>query len=260
MILMQDGRLFYTGSHVFGNGAARHRRVDLQLRDRTVTDVAGLHSKDERDQSISVLLPPAQDQRVLTVGGGNIESNPDANRLADRSTSRRRTRPTRRDPCCRGHQCRRNTSDGGAGEDVPLGGHPPRRQGVRDRRSAAQSRGPGCGSVDVRSADEHVHRGHGNRPRRPGLPLQCRTPARRSGDRRGNNPGDGSFDSRLSIYSPPYLFKGARPAITGVANANWAYGSTQQITVAGPVTPRCSSARRRSRTPRTPTSDPSLFR
>ena len=28
--------------------------------------------KDFRDQSMSVLLPPAQDQRVFTVGGGTI--------------------------------------------------------------------------------------------------------------------------------------------------------------------------------------------
>jgi hypothetical protein len=34
----------------------------------------------------------------------------------------------------------------------------------------------------------------------------------------GNNPGDGSFDTRISIYSPPYLFHGARPKITGLAH------------------------------------------
>src|SRR6185436_2112690 len=49
----------------------------------TITDVPGLRKKDERDESASVLLPPAQDQRVLTVGGGNNESNPAANRLTD---------------------------------------------------------------------------------------------------------------------------------------------------------------------------------
>ena len=64
--------------------AARHRRVDLQLqRGHTITDVPGLRDKDNRDQSASVLLPPAQDQRVLTIGGGNVETNPDANRLVD---------------------------------------------------------------------------------------------------------------------------------------------------------------------------------
>jgi hypothetical protein len=51
----------------------------------------------------------------------------------------------------------------------------------------------------------------------------------------GDNPGDGSFDLRLSVYSPPYLFKGGRPQILGVANNQWAYGSTNQITVDGPI-------------------------
>ena len=46
----------------------------------------------------------------------------------------------------------------------------------------------------------------------------------------GSNPGDGSFNEKISIYSPPYLFHGARPRITSVATRYWTYGSTQQIT------------------------------
>ena len=83
MILMQDGRLFYTGSHVFGNGLPGTGASVYDYNSGAVTDVAGLQSKDERDQSMSVLLPPAQDQRVLTLGGGNIITNVDANRLTD---------------------------------------------------------------------------------------------------------------------------------------------------------------------------------
>jgi hypothetical protein len=51
----------------------------------------------------------------------------------------------------------------------------------------------------------------------------------------GNNPGDGSFDMRVSVYSPPYLFDGARPQITSVASTAWSYGSTEQITVDSPI-------------------------
>jgi hypothetical protein len=47
----------------------------------------------------------------------------------------------------------------------------------------------------------------------------------------GNNPGDGSFDMRISVYSPPYLFDGPRPQITSVARQYWTYGSEQQIKV-----------------------------
>ena len=107
MILMQDGRLFYSGSHVFGNGTARHRarRSTTTPPTRSPT-IPGLQNKDERDQSASVLLPPAQDQRVLTLGGGNIDSNPDA-QPADR-----RHRPEGGQPGVRrrARRCRRARS------------------------------------------------------------------------------------------------------------------------------------------------------
>jgi hypothetical protein len=45
----------------------------------------------------------------------------------------------------------------------------------------------------------------------------------------GNNPGDGSFDLRISVFTPPYLLTGGtRPSVTNAA-ASWAYGSTQTI-------------------------------
>ena len=52
----------------------------------------------------------------------------------------------------------------------------------------------------------------------------------------GDNPGDGSYATHISIYSPPYLFQGARPQILSVASPEWSYGSTEQITVDSPVT------------------------
>ena len=30
----------------------------------------------------------------------------------------------------------------------------------------------------------------------------------------GSNPGDNTFELRMSIYEPPYLFKGTRPSVT----------------------------------------------
>jgi hypothetical protein len=51
----------------------------------------------------------------------------------------------------------------------------------------------------------------------------------------GSNPGDGSFDLRISLYTPPYLYSGARPQITSLASTEWTYGSTPRITVDRPV-------------------------
>ena len=47
----------------------------------------------------------------------------------------------------------------------------------------------------------------------------------------GSNPGNGSFETRISLYSPAYLFKSGRPVINSVTNTNWAYGSTQPVKV-----------------------------
>lgn len=51
----------------------------------------------------------------------------------------------------------------------------------------------------------------------------------------GDNPGNGSWNHNVSIYSPPYLFRGERPVITSVIDTEWTYGDTQRITVDRPI-------------------------
>ncbi len=51
----------------------------------------------------------------------------------------------------------------------------------------------------------------------------------------GDNPGNGSWNHNVSIYTPPYLLKGERPAITSVIDTEWTYGDTQRITVDRPI-------------------------
>jgi hypothetical protein len=47
----------------------------------------------------------------------------------------------------------------------------------------------------------------------------------------GSNPGDGSFEMRISIYEPPYLFKGTRPVVSGVpATSTWGGSFTFGVT------------------------------
>jgi hypothetical protein len=50
----------------------------------------------------------------------------------------------------------------------------------------------------------------------------------------GSNPLDNSFETRISVYSPPYLFKGPRPAITS-APGQVGHGQNVQIAVTGDV-------------------------
>ena len=71
--LLRDGRLFYSGANVFGPGSATPGIWNLTT--NAFQPVAGLTDANRRDQSMSVLLPPAQDQKVMVIGGGATDVN-----------------------------------------------------------------------------------------------------------------------------------------------------------------------------------------
>ena len=237
MILMQDGRLFYSGSHVFGNGLPGTGASIYDYATGSVTDVPGLQSKDERDQSASLLLPPAQDQRVMTLGGGNIETNPDANRYTD-IIDLKQANPT----YVAGPLLPQGTMTGGVpqtgaqgkmyvsavilpdGKVFETGG------GLHNRAD------PVYEASMFDPATNTFTPGMATDP----MPRTYHSSAFLLPDGRvmafGDNPGNGTFATHVSIYSPPYLFQGGRPQIRTLSSASWAYGSTQTITVSAPVT------------------------
>jgi hypothetical protein len=236
MILLQDGRLFYTGSHVFGNGLPGSGSSLYNYNTKTITDVPGLQSKDTRDQSMSVLLPPAQSQKVMTMGGGNIVTNVDANRytdLIDLTQANPTYTPGPLLPTGTMANGMPETSTQGKmyvsavilpdGKVFETGG------GLHNRADPvweASMYNPVTNTFTPGMATDPIGRiYHSEAILLPdGRVLAV-----------GSNPGDGSFDMHVSIYSPPYLFQGPRPQITSVANQYWGYASTQQITVDSPV-------------------------
>ncbi|MFD3508949.1 galactose oxidase-like domain-containing protein [Nocardia sp. NPDC058666] len=236
MILLQDGRLFYSGAHVFGSGLDGTGASIYDYDAGTIVDVPGLQNKDERDQSMSVLLPPAQDQRVLTMGGGNTFTNPDANRLTD-LIDLKQGNPTYH----AGPPIPTGTLTGGVAQTAAQGKMYPsavilpdgmvlETGGALHNRTdpvfEASMFDPATNTFAAGMATDPVPRGyHSSAFMLPDGRVMAV----------GENPADGSFDQRVSIYSPPYLFKGARPQITAVASQAWSYGSAQQLTVNGPV-------------------------
>ncbi|MFE4666151.1 galactose oxidase-like domain-containing protein [Streptomyces sp. NPDC056716] len=238
MILMQDGRLFYSGSHVFGNNIPGTGSAIYDYGANTITQVPGLQDKDERDQSASVLLPPAQDQKVLTIGGGNIDSNPEANRLTD-VIDLKEPNPA----YVAGPPLPQGTVDLGAGP-VPQTGD----QGkmylsavllpdgkVLETGGALHNRAnpvfesslydPETGTFDPVAADPEARGYHSSAFLLPDGRVMTT----------GDNPGNGSWNHNVSIYTPPYLLKGDRPAITSLIDTEWTYGDTQRITVDRPI-------------------------
>jgi hypothetical protein len=237
MILMQDGRLFYSGSHVFGNGLPGTGASIYDYGSGTITPVPGLQRKDERDQSMSVLLPPAQDQRVLTLGGGNIDTNPDANRLTD-IIDLKEANPVYR----AGPLLPTGTLTGGVPQTAAQGKMYVSAVLLPDGKvfetgGALHNRAdPVYEASMFDPVTETFTPGMATDP----VPRTYHSSAFLLPDGRvmavGDNPGNGTFDMRISVYSPPYLFRGGRPQILSVAGRQWAYGSTNQITVDGPVT------------------------
>lgn len=236
MVLMQDGRLFYTGSHVFGNGTPGSGASIYDYNANTVTDVPGLQSKDTRDQSMSVLLPPAQDQRVLTVGGGNIVSNVDAGRQTDIVDLKAASPMYMPGPLLP----QGTMTDGGmeaAGQGkmyvstvlLPNGEVFETNGGLHNRAD------PVFEASMFDPASNTFTPGMATDP----IPRTYHSASFLLPDGRvmtvGDNPGNGSFNMHVSIYTPPYLYQGARPQITGVANPMWSYGSSQHITVDAPI-------------------------
>ena len=73
LFLTQGGDLFYSGSNA-GYGPADQGRVPgiWNLEKNTFAPVPGLSQADRTETSASVLLPPAQRQRVMLLGGGGV--------------------------------------------------------------------------------------------------------------------------------------------------------------------------------------------
>ncbi|MFP3988276.1 galactose oxidase-like domain-containing protein [Streptomyces sp. E11-3] len=238
MVLMQDGRLFYSGSHVFGNGTPGTGASIYDYDANTITDVPGLQKKDERDQSASVLLPPAQDQKVLTIGGGNIDSNPDGNRLTDIIDLKEANPAYRNGPLLPqgkvdlGNGPVDQTGDQGKmyvsavllpdGKVLETGG------GLHNRADPVFETSifdPETETFDQVATDPEARGYHSSAFLLPDGRVMTT----------GDNPGDGSWNHNVSVYTPPYLLKGERPEITSVINKEWKYGDTQRITVDRPI-------------------------
>ena len=80
--LMADGRFFYSGVSTFGDGSDDAGIWDPAA--NTFNSVPGLIDRYRRDMGASVMLPPAQSQRVMVMGGG---SHPDGTVQATASTA-----------------------------------------------------------------------------------------------------------------------------------------------------------------------------
>lgn len=73
LFLTKGGKLFYPASNAGYGPADMGREPGLwDLKTNTFEKIPGLRDPDETETSASLLLPPAQDQKVMILGGGGV--------------------------------------------------------------------------------------------------------------------------------------------------------------------------------------------
>jgi hypothetical protein len=219
LFLLADGRIFYSGGQYGDNNGVRPAVWDLAT--NTTVDVPGLPEPGSRNQSASVLLPPAQAQRVMIIGGGPYDMHNQAGAtastaIADLGAAAPAYVRAADLHMARMHLCATLLPDrtvlvnGGAmmeetAAQAALGAeiHDP---ATGEWRMAAESRVPRLyHSVALLMPDGSVVTA-------------------------GSNPQRKTEELRVEVYRPPYLFAGPRPPVA-VAQPDAGYGARLRVTV-----------------------------
>src|ERR1700761_1779028 len=84
LFLMPEGNLFYSGSNAgYGSTSVGRTPGIWNLSDNSFKVVPGLRDPTETETSGSVLLPPAQAQRYMVIGGGGVGNSPKSTARTD---------------------------------------------------------------------------------------------------------------------------------------------------------------------------------
>jgi Domain of unknown function (DUF1929)/Concanavalin A-like lectin/glucanases superfamily len=229
LLLLESGAVFFTGGRMDDPSAVGPCLVDVAADPVTIRPVAGLQDGNARDQSTSVLLPPAQDQRVMIMGGAPVGPHATAVRHCDIVDFKAPGTPAYHAAASM-HRPRihlnavllpdRTVLVAGGARGREDRAHPTPEVEIYDPASNTWTLGAASRvtrlyhSVAVLLPDARVLAAGGNPP-----PF---------GHQVRWEPPDHNEEMRLDVYSPPYLFKGPRPVIQS-APTEWAYGQTVAI-------------------------------
>ncbi len=230
IFLLRDGRLFYSGGGFGGNNGVSPRIITLPTPPGTITEqpVGGLVDINLRNQSTSVLLPPAHEQRVMIMGGDNNFSGAATKSVnivqlstADRVVSNPTYQVAAPLNYARMHHSAVILPDRTV---FVCGGSGMNESGTMATK-AGEIYNPATNTWTI-AATESVNRLYHS--------VALLLPDGRVISA-GGNPNRGQDELRITIYRPPYFFKGARPVINS-APTQLAYGASFQI-----QTPQASS-------------------
>ena len=214
LFLMPSGNLFYTsGDAGFGSSTIGRTPGIWDLQNNSFKFVPGLQDPNEVETSASVLLPPAQAQRYMIIGGGGVGQSPKSTArtaIADLSQPNPHwvagpslAQPTRYP----------NAVIAPNGEVIITGGSRYYRGEHESDIFECHAYNPQTGKL-TSLAEPTVGRNYHSE----GLLLPDGRIVTLGGNPLFGDKADtteGFFEQRVEIYSPPYLYHGERPSITG---------------------------------------------
>ncbi|UUN27078.1 kelch motif-containing protein [Streptomyces sp. FIT100] len=214
IFLMDNGKLFYSGSNA-GYGPADIGRDPgiWDLDGNTFTKIPGLGDPDRMETSATVMLPPAQDQRFMVIGGGGVgesEKSSEKSRLVDLKDPN----PRFRDGASLDKGTRYPSASLLPDDSVLVtGGSEDYRGRSGSNILQARTYDPKAGTFR-RVADPRVGRNyHSGSVLLPDGRVMIFGSDSLFADDANTKPG--VFEQRIEIYTPPYLYRDARPRITG---------------------------------------------
>ncbi|MGA5419536.1 galactose oxidase-like domain-containing protein [Streptomyces lavendulocolor] len=214
IFLMDNGKLFYSGSNA-GYGPADVGRDPgvWDLETNKFEKIPGLSDADRMETSATVMLPPAQDQRFMVIGGGGVGESQDSSEKS-RLVDLKDPDPRFKDGASLDRGTRYPSASLMPDDTVLVTGGSEDYRGRGDSNVLeARTYDPKTGTY-TRVADPQVGRNyHSGSVLLPDGRVMIFGSDSLFADKANTKPG--VFEQRIEIYTPPYLFRDSKPKVTG---------------------------------------------
>ncbi|WP_433547494.1 galactose oxidase-like domain-containing protein [Streptomyces sp. CA-294286] len=212
LFTLNSGKLFYSGSNA-GYGPADVGRDPgiWDLKDNSFKKIPGMSDPDQLETSATVMLPPAQEQKFLVIGGGGVgesEKATEKTRLVDTKLPN----PVFKDGPSLDKGTRYPSASLLPDDSVLVSGGSEDYRGRSDSNILEARKYDPKTNTFKRLADPNVGRNyHSGTVLLPDGRVLSAGSDSLYADKANTRPG--VFEQRIEIYTPPYLYRDSRPKL-----------------------------------------------